>query len=388
MNWLDAILLVLLAVYAYAGWVHGFVSNLFSAGGLLLGFLAGIFFVPLVVGASTGGIDTALLSIVIVFAFAALGNLAGSLLGRRLRVPSGTGRTIDAVLGAGFGAAVVMAAAWAIGYAVSASTLPYVSSAVRDSVVLARVDSLMPQRAGDALRAFTDTLTGDVFPRYLDPFENEIITATAPPDEKTLALPAVRSARGSVTRILGDAECQRTIEGSGFVIADERVMTNAHVVAGVDAPTVTVGGRTYAARPVVFDPVLDLAVLAVPGLDAAPLAFDTGAEKGDSAAILGFPENGPFDARAARIRERLNLRGPDIYGQGRAIRDVFSVRGLVRSGNSGGPIVSTSGEVVGVVFAASVSDTETGYAVTAEAALPVARKGIRASESVSTEGCA
>lgn len=388
MNWLDIVLVVTFIVYAYAGWVHGFVSNVFSGGGLLLGFLLGIALAPQFFAQGEGDPLKAVMSIVFVFVIAGIGNFLGTLIGRSLRIGRGPGRAIDAVFGAAFGTVVVMAASWALGYAVSASTLPYVSSAVRDSTVLARVDTLMPERAGAALRSFTDTLTGDVFPRYLDPFETEIIPRTDPPDQATLALESVRDARGSVVRILGEAECRRTIEGSGFVIGRERVMTNAHVIAGVSRPTVTLGDRRLEARPVWFDTELDLAVVDVPGLDGDPLRFDTGAQQGDPAAVLGFPENGPFDARAARVRGRLDLRGPDIYGQGRVSRDVFSIRSLVRSGNSGGPLISADGDVIGVIFAASVSDAETGYAVTAAETVPVATAALRANRTVSTGSCA
>jgi len=388
MNWLDAILLVTIVVYAYTGWVHGFVSNVFSAGGLLLGFAAGIALSPRVFDGEYPGATSAVLSIVFVFMCAGVGNFLGTLIGRAARIRRGPARQVDAVLGAAFGTAVVMASSWALGYAVSASTLPHISTAVRDSAVLARVDAIMPARAGDALRSFTDTLTIDVFPQYLDPFQGEVIRDTAPPDAGTLRKPGVRAARDSVVRMLGAAECRRTIEGSGFVIARDRVMTNAHVVAGVEEPTVTIGDRRLRARPVWFDKNLDLAVVDVPGLDATPLRWDTTAAQDDPAVVLGFPENGPFDARAARIRSRLDLRGPDIYGNGRVTRDVYSIRSLVRSGNSGGPLISPRGRVIGVIFAASISDPQTGYAVTAAEARVVARKGIAADRTVSTGRCA
>lgn len=389
MNWLDALLLVTFAVYACAGWVHGFVSNVFSAGGLLLGFMVGIAVAPHVFsGEGTAAASSAVMSLVTVFLCAALGNFVGTLIGRAARLRRGTARKVDAVLGAAFGAAVVMAASWALGYAVSSSSLPYVSTAARDSSVLARVDTLMPSRAGEALRSFTDTLTVDVFPQYLDPFQVEIIRDTDPPDGATLKRPGVRAAKDSVVRLLGAAECRRTIEGSGFVISRERVMTNAHVIAGVAEPTVTIGDRRLPARPVWFDTRLDLAVVHVPGLDGTPLRWDSTADEDDPAVVLGFPENGPFDARPARIRSRLDLRGPDIYGEGRVSRDVYSIRSLVRSGNSGGPLISPSGRVYGVIFAASISDQQTGYAVTADEARAVARKAIRSDRTVSTGRCA
>lgn len=387
MSWFDAALLVLIGLYAYTGWVNGFVSNFFSGMGLVLGFVLGIVVAPLVFGERSGGPATGLMALALVFAVAGVGNLIGLRIGHALRIRQGPGRTVDAVAGAAFGTAVVMAVSWAVGYAVSTSTLPYISTVVRESVVLARVDSVMPTRAGDLLRSFTDTLTTDVFPQYLDPFQAEVIPSTQSPDESVLRRRGVRAARDSVVTVRGEAECRRTVEGSGFVIAADRVMTNTHVVAGVSAPIVTLGDRRLRATTVVFDEDLDLAVLAVPGMNGRPLRFDTRAEEGDPAAVLGFPENGPFDARAARIRARIDLRGPDIRGRGRVARDVFSIRALVRSGNSGGPLVSEDGDVVGVIFAASISDEETGYAVTAAEAFPVAREGIRAADAVGTGAC-
>lgn len=388
MNWLDVVLLVTFGLYAVNGWANGFVSNVFSAGGLLVGFVLGILFAPVIFERNPGDPTSALLSIAFVVIVTGTGNFFGALIGRSLRIERGPGRTVDAAVGAVFGTVVVMAASWALGYAVSASSLPHVGAAVRDSTVLARVDSLMPERASNTLRAFTDTLTVDVFPQYLDPFETEVIPSADPPDPTILALPAVQAARDSVARVLGTAECNRVIEGTGFVISRGHVMTNAHVIAGVDEPTVTLGNREYDAVPVLFDPDLDLAVMAVRGLVAKPLKFDTSAETGDSTVVLGFPENGPFDARAARIRGEIDLHGPDIRGKGKVSRHVFSIRSLVRSGNSGGPLISTKGDVAGVIFAASLSDPETGYAVTAEEALPIARAGVRSDGVVDTGRCA
>ncbi len=165
-------------------------------------------------------------------------------------------------------------------------------------------------------------------------------------------------------------------------------MTNAHVVAGVENPSVVINGQRTSARVVLFDRKLDVAVLAVDGTGLRPLDFDTTGETGEDAAILGYPENGPFDARAARIRSEMRLRSPDIYDKGQVVRETFSVRGLVRSGNSGGPLVSTDGDVLGVIFAASITDKSTGYALTASQVADDARAGIDATSTVSTGGCA
>jgi S1-C subfamily serine protease len=193
-----------------------------------------------------------------------------------------------------------------------------------------------------------------------------------------------------VVKISGVApSCSRQIDGSGFVYAPERVMTNAHVVAGVSSLTVeSVDSGQLPAEVVLFDADLDVAVLAVDGLEAGPLDFDTSATERDRAAVLGFPENGPFSDEAARVRTEQQLRSPDIYGDGSHLREVISIRALVRPGNSGGPVVSLGGSVYGVVFAASVSDPDTGYALTADQVADSAQEGRAADEAVSTGECA
>jgi S1-C subfamily serine protease len=139
---------------------------------------------------------------------------------------------------------------------------------------------------------------------------------------------------------------------------------------------------------VFFDPELDVAVLSVKDLNRSALAFDRTGSSGESAVILGYPQNGPFDARAARIRSEITMQSPDIYDQGQHLRKTFALRGLVRSGNSGGPLVSADGRVLGVIFAASVTDSSTGYALTAQQVSAAAARGRSATDRVNTGGCA
>jgi S1-C subfamily serine protease len=164
-------------------------------------------------------------------------------------------------------------------------------------------------------------------------------------------------------------------------------MTNAHVVSGVTAPVVELGGVRYDAVPVLYDPDLDVAVLAVPGLPGRSLAFDEDARNDQPAVVLGFPENGPFDAEPARVRDQQRLRSPNIYDRGSVVRDVLSVYAEVRPGNSGGPLVSRAGDVLGVVFAASVTDAQTGYAISAEQVAADAAAGRTSRRAVSTGDC-
>lgn len=390
MNSLDLIIAVVVVAYAISGYFQGFVVNLIATLGLLAGGLLALGLVPKLLSGDMPTLSSSLLALGLVIGAGAVGQAIGTLIGSALRdgLTWKPLRSIDAVAGSGLSVVAVLCAAWALGYSVSGTSIPYLSTASRDSTILERVDGVMPTQATSVLRSFNEVLDSSLFPRYIDPFDSEDIAQVAPPDEATLASAGVKKARDSVVKILGQATCDRGIEGSGFAYADGRIMTNAHVVAGVETPTIVVGDRRVRARVVLFDRELDIAVLAVDGIDLDPLEFDDTGEAGQAAAVLGYPENGPFDARAARIRNEMRLRSPDIYDRGQVVRETFSVRALVRSGNSGGPLVSESGEVLGVVFAASVSDTSTGYALTAAQVADDARKGVSAEAAVSTGGCA
>ena len=182
--------------------------------------------------------------------------------------------------------------------------------------------------------------------------------------------------------------CGSGVEGSGFVYAPHRLMTNAHVVAGVTEPEIKDGDRTLEATVVYYNPDLDVAVLDVPGLEAPAIRFDLNGKEKQQGAVLGYPQDGPYDAQPARIRGEQRLRSPDIYGNGTVTRHVFSLRGMIRPGNSGGPFVSSAGKVLGVVFAASVSDKDTGYALTADQVRRAAAMGLESNDRVSSGNCA
>ena len=165
-------------------------------------------------------------------------------------------------------------------------------------------------------------------------------------------------------------------------------MTNAHVVAGVHHPTVLVGDQAVTGTVVYYNPNVDIAVLEVPGVHAPYLHFSTHGQSREVAAVLGYPEDGPYNVQPARIRSEQRLRSPDIYGNGAVIRSVYSLRALVRPGNSGGPLVSSAGRVLGVVFAASVTNHDTGYALTADEVSQGAAAGLSSNHRVSTGACA
>jgi S1-C subfamily serine protease len=253
--------------------------------------------------------------------------------------------------------------------------------------VLSRVDALVPDQAVQAMQSFNDVVGSRFFPQYLEPFALEHIPRVDPPPGTVGRDPDVRRASGSVVKIHGVSSCGRGIEGTGFVYARDRVMTNAHVVAGVDRPEVLYGGHDKSATVVYYNPGLDIAVLAVPGADLPYLPFDKSGAPGQVGAVLGYPQDGPLDIEAARIRGEQRLRSRDIYGNGAVVREVFSIRSNVRPGNSGGPLVSSAGKVLGVVFAASVTDHDTGYALTAGQVAASAARGITSHGVVDTGAC-
>jgi S1-C subfamily serine protease len=259
---------------------------------------------------------------------------------------------------------------------------------VRDSKVLAEVNSVLPDSASSKLSAFNDVVGTTFFPRYLEPFAPERIVPVPPGPRRLLADPDVSRAQPAVVRIRSTNKCGQGIEGSGFVYWPDRVMTNAHVVAGVSDPVLDVDGNSVSGHVVYYNPQVDVAVIALPTGSVRPLHFATDATPGDGVAILGFPQNGPYNVQAARIRADQRLRSPDIYGGGAVIRDVLSLRGLIRPGNSGGPVVDSAGHVVGVVFAASVTSADTGYALSAQQVGQAAATGRISSRTVSTQGCA
>jgi S1-C subfamily serine protease len=164
-------------------------------------------------------------------------------------------------------------------------------------------------------------------------------------------------------------------------------VTNAHVVAGASEVRVEGGDELLRGRVVVFDPQRDLAVIDVPGLRPPALALGSELERGASAAVPGFPLDGPFRVVSARVRAVLDARGRDIYGDQPVVREIYSLATTVQPGNSGGPLLDPSGRVVGVIFAKSLEDAGTGYALTLREAQPVLEAGVRASREVATGAC-
>lgn len=389
MNFLDWTLVVLALAYALSGYWQGFVAGACATAGLLLGGLAGIWLAPVLLGDAAPSLWVSLGALFVVLLMASVGQALLQFVGVRLRArltwqPI---RAVDAMGGAVLSVVAVLLVAWMLGVAISGSRIPAISPQVRDSKVLIAVNEVMPIQAQQALRSFDNVVGSSFFPRYLEPFAPERIVTVPKAQRRVLRDPDIRDAARSVFKVRSNNRCGSGVEGTGFLYAPEKLMTNAHVVAGVTEPMVQVDGKAVSATVVFYNPDVDVAVLDVPGLDGPAMRFDLGGREGQQGAALGYPQDGPFDAQAVRIRSAQRLRSPDIYGNGTVTRQVFSLRGLIRPGNSGGPVVSTGGRVIGVVFAASVSDRDTGYALTSEQVRRAAAVGLDSEDKVSSGNC-
>ncbi|MEY9968148.1 S1-C subfamily serine protease [Streptacidiphilus sp. MAP12-16] len=391
MNVLDFLLLVAAIGFAISGYRQGFVVGVLSLVGFLGGGLIAVQLLPLLLTHFPAGTVSSVVAVVVVIVFASVGQAFTTHWGWKLRGPidRSRARLADAAGGSVVNVVAMLLVAWLIGSALAGTSLPTVAHEVRTSKVLGTVQKALPASAPQWFSDFTSVLARNGFPQVFNPFQNEPITDVPPPDPALASSAAVVQAHRSIVKVVGTAaSCGKVIEGSGFVFAPQRVMTNAHVVGGVSAPTVQLGGRIYEAKVVLYDWKRDLAVLDVPELHATPLGFAGEAHTSADAIVAGFPENGPFNVQAARVRGRLQASGPDIYHRGTVSRDIYSLRSTVRQGNSGGPLLTPNGQVYGVVFAKSLDDAQTGYALTVDEIRADADQGASATQRVDSEACA
>ncbi|OLT29463.1 serine protease [Nocardiopsis sp. CNR-923] len=390
---LDVVLVVLLLLFAVTGYRQGFIVGVFSFSGFIGGGVLAALTTPSRIQewvADPG--RQALVAIAVVFLAAALGQFLLSYLGTlvRNRVTWDSARVVDAMGGAVVSGLSVLLVAWFIGSTVANSALPFVADQVRDSRVLQSVDAVMPEAARGGFATFRGIVDQSDFPQVFSGLGTGELAEVEPPDPDVLTTPELIASSRSVVKVLGTApDCQRRVEGTGFVYGDDRIMTNAHVVAGVteDLRVVTRDGHQLDATLVLFDAQQDLAVLDVPGLELEPLEFNGAAEQGDDAVVAGFPRNSGFTAVPARVRARQTAQGPDFYHSQQVSREIYQVRAVVRPGNSGGPLLAPDGTVYGVVFAAATNEDETGYVLTADEVARNASAGLEATEEVSSRVC-
>ena len=388
---LDGILLVAVVAFGVSGYRQGFIVGVFSFIGFLGGAVLGAKLAPSISNWIGNGQRSPLTGIIVVFGGAILGQLVASALAAavRTRIQWRPAQTVDSVGGAIISGISVLLVAWLMATAVNRSPYEALRRQIHGSGVIQAVDALVPDGARQLFANFLRLVEQQGFPQVFAGLGGDTIVPTSPPDPALAGSAVVTRVKPSIFKVSGDApSCQKSIEGSSFVFSPQHVMTNAHVVAGVPHPSVEVNGEHLEATTVLFDPKRDVAVLYVPGLQATPLAFaPKAAASGASAIVIGYPENGPFTPVAARVRDRINARGVDIYSRSTVTREIYGLRSQVLPGNSGGPLISTAGQVLGVVFAAATDDSDTGYALTATEVTPDAVAGYSARTAVGTGGC-
>ncbi|MUL84178.1 MULTISPECIES: acid resistance serine protease MarP [unclassified Mycolicibacterium] len=368
--WLDFAILGIGFVAAISGWRSGALGSLLSFIGVVLGAVAGVLLAPHVIPHVSGDRTKLFATLFLILALVVIGEIAGVVLGRAVRgtIRNRLLRVLDSAVGVSLMLVAVLVASWLLGSLLTSSDQPNLAAAVKNSRVLSEVDKVAPSWLRSVPNRLSALLDTSGLPDVLEPFGRTPIVNVDAPDASLATDPVVSTNRASVVKIRGVApSCQKVLEGSGFVVAPNRVMSNAHVVAGADSVTVEVDGKTYDAGVVSYDPNADISILDVPNLPVTPLQFaEQPAPKGTDAVVMGYPGGGDFLATPARIREIIELNGPDIYRSTTVTREVYTVRGTVRQGNSGGPMINRAGKVLGVVFGAAVDDADTGFVLTAK----------------------
>jgi S1-C subfamily serine protease len=394
-DFLDLILIAVIAAFAVAGYRQGFIIGVLSLVGFLAGVAGGAYLAPgLARALAKNATWQAFVAILVVFFMAVIGMMIASGIGVaiRSRIIARPATVLDSIGGATVNVLAVLIVAWLIGsFVLNSSAFPAVARQVNNSAVLRTVDRVMPHGVLD-LPFFPELrtlLSNGVYTQVFGAFgaESSILLPTPGPSVSSARLTA---AEASVVKVTGDApSCSQAIEGSGFFISPHHVLTNAHVVAGVQSDLeVTANGEQYPATVVLYDPQRDLAVLYVKGLNLPALQFGGTAPYGTSAAVAGYPEDArTLQVTAAGIGRAFTANGPDIYGTGSVNRQMYGIRADIEPGNSGGPLLSSTGAVYGVVFAKSTYYQDTGYALTAAEVQSDVTAGENLSRGVSTDGC-
>ncbi|WP_223693155.1 MarP family serine protease [Leifsonia poae] len=388
----DVVLVVLAVIAIAVGWGHGAIRAAGSLVGLGLGLWGGLSLAPMVVGwlAAAGwgsATQRSIVAAIVILACAAVAYAIAAglatLIGKLVR--HGPVRWLDSLVGAALGLLTWAVVVWLVAGFALATNLATVVQAAGSSKVVAALDALAPIPSSTVVGAVDDALADAGLPKVFE--SGEAIKTVQAPDPSVPA--AVDRAKRSVVTVLASKpECGVDSEGSGWVVSQGRVVTNAHVVAGASAIVVRDPSTDQPMRAslIAFDPERDLAVLDVTGLTAPPLEIGEDLSTGDQAYAAGYPGNGPYTVSPERVRDRMIARGTDIYQSGSVDRDIYALRGSVRPGNSGGPLLDSQGKVVGVVFARSTIDPDTGYALTLDELRPVLNSVGAA--PIGTGGCA
>jgi S1-C subfamily serine protease len=385
---LDLILILALLSYLVYGLRNGFLVTAGGIAGFAAGAVAAFFAVPLVSGfvEDSGWRLTAIVAAAVVLVV--LGHGLGTMVGRQIRGAMRIRplRAADRLVG---GAANVVVSALVmsmLAFSISSLGVPLVSQQLAESKVIRFIDGLTPTPVKATMAQLRSAVIGNGIPTLIEGLEQGPVV---PVPNASTDTPALNRAAESVLRIAGTAyECGQNQTGTGFVVSEDRVVTNAHVVAGVSQPVVELpDGGAMPGRVVYFDTKHDLAVLAVEDLPSQPLPLSTDLPGGSPAAFAGYPHGGPFQSKPATVQDITTVLVPDIYGSNPTPEEIYRLAGDVQPGNSGGPLLTTDGQVAGVIFAKATSDTDMGFAITMDDLNPVAAQAPALTSPVSSGQC-
>ena len=368
---LDVLLVLVLLASLIYGYRHGLIYTVTSTFGLVLGGFLAVLAIPLITAwvpaPEWRGAATLAAAVLLVVGGFSLGATVGRVFGRR--VDRGPLRLIDRLVGAVINTVVAALVASMVAISLTSMGAPFLAQPVASSAVLSTIDRLSPDPVKAVMARLRSIVLQDGIPRIVDAFTG---TIPAVPDLDTATAP-LAAAASSVVRITGNAfACGQNQSGTGFVIAEDRILTNAHVVAGVNEPVVeTLRDGIRVGRIVYFDAVDDLAIIAVDNLPTVPLAFTADLPEGTDAVVSGYPFGGPFSSHPARVVDVGTVNVPDIYSNNATGRDVYTLAADVQQGESGGPLLSQDGLVAGVIFAKGATSPDVGYAMTRNEAGPV-----------------
>jgi S1-C subfamily serine protease len=387
MTFLDLFILALIFIAVVRGVLQGAVMQIFPFGGFWLGLLLGSALAPFASRLFATPSSKAIGSIAAVFVtaiiFSTIGRTIGGVMWRAVR--RARLGTADAALGALVAGIATLFAVWLLAMMFAGLPFPQVAKAINRSAVIKAMGRVMPP-APSVFSRVRQLIGANNFP--------DVFAELEPPAAQPVQVPtspevraAVSAARNATVKVTG-AGCGGIKSGSGFVATLNLVVTNAHVVAGIDRPDVIDRAGRHRATTVLFDPKLDIAVLRVGGLGEGPLPVRNAlVDRGTGGAVLGYPGGGPFQAGSAAVMNEFRATGRDIYGEGLSTRRVYQLRATVRPGNSGGPFVRTDGEVLGVVFSASATDPDIGYAITSPDVAPRIQQATNQRTATDTGPC-
>jgi S1-C subfamily serine protease len=387
-NWLDLFIVLFLLAALVRGSEVGFIRQFCSTIGFFIGLFLGSWVNSLLSGkVGTPGTKAILALLAILgsaLAFMALGEYVGLMAKYRVRDARITNR-VDKVLGSVLAGVTLLAAVW-----LGAAILRNIPESgwqrqVQSSHVVSLLDSHLPP-APQVLATLGKLIDPNSFPQVFTGLEPALKTDAPLPNMGELN-PAVEKVRPSVVKIEGEG-CNSIVEGSGFVAADGEVVTNAHVVAGVETPYILDQNGKHRAHVVLFDPNLDVAILKANNLAGEPLHLDGNiAADGTATAVLGFPADAGFTAGPGAVLETFQAQGRNIYDRGQTIREVYSIKADIAHGNSGGPLIDKQGDVIGVIFAKSVNYSSVGYALTMQQVISKVNQAQGLTTPVSTSNC-